>query len=266
MLFRSNQDPKLWQVTHVKYLQSIKARIDALDPADRAKRRDNIENSLARTIQNSFNQTARIEAKEESRIRELIEFLRSDSPLRADELQAGLEERLEKPELVFELLKSVLPDDPAYQLDKIACRGNVELIAQFAPNWQTANRLGLMLNATGSQQYEFLVATSSDPNSPAAKRTFKELFDAHRHARILIQRREGDNVVVLRDEEFSLDRIGSNPLRIKATRNGQRLSVWVGDQERVEFDDLFPVNPHDQGVFSLVWQIGRAHVCTPVTS
>ncbi len=248
-----NQPPELWRAAHVEHLHAVNARMDPLDPSGRVNRRQAIDGALSKAIQVSFNNTARIEAEEESRLRELIEVVRNSASHEADELQTGLEERLARPELVFELTTPVLPGDPAFELEQIACRGNVELTAQFAPNWKSASRVGLILNATDRQQYEFLVATTSAANPPRSVRTFGDLMRRALTARVIIQRREGSNVVVLRDEAVALGSLDGKPLRIKATRKGQRLSVWIDKLKPVEFDDLFPVHPQDRGVFSLVW-------------
>ncbi|QDU96148.1 serine/threonine protein kinase [Lignipirellula cremea] len=248
-----NLPPDQWRGNHIESLRSLNSQLDAIDPESRSQRQTDLEDSLARAIYLSFNESARIEPADEARIRNLLTILQEAAPTRAQELEAGLERRLQRPELVFELTRPVLPGDPSYQLEKHACRGNVELIAQFGAEWSKTSRVGLILNAGTRQQYEFLLSTLSELDAHQTSLTFDQSSGRGEPARLLIQRREGSSTVVLRDVAVDLAELRGKPLRMKAAREGQRLSLWVAQLEPVEFEDLFPANPTDHGVFSLVW-------------
>lgn len=247
-----NKDAHQWQRKHVESLQTLKKRMAELDPSRGPTRDEELKVSLVKVVRRSILESPRISLDEESRIRELIGLVEELAPDRVEELQASLQERLVRPELVFELNAPVLPGDPAYRLDEVACRGNVELTAQFSPGWESANQVGLILNASDPQQYEFVLQTEPQ-SSLGFQRNFRAFIRENRPARLVIQRREGKQTHLLRDEPISLKDLAEAPLRMKATRTRQRLSVWIGNLPPVHFEDWFPVQPQDQGVFSLVW-------------
>lgn len=161
--------------------------------------------------------------------------------------------------------------------------GNTELEAEFAESWRQAGELGLVLNA--------LVAPNAAPvAAPAAALASRgevaadAAYSGYTFRLRIIEstpsaegapsdapaktfataRRKGEQLTleILRDKTRlagqSLDAkaIAAGPLRLIASRHGDRVSVQVNDLPPLVFQDIFPLSRARPGVFALLWPTG----------
>src|SRR5204862_517556 len=113
-----------------------------------------------------------------------------------------------------------------------------------------ASQIGLVLNATRSGGYRFLLMSGAPSPNPLP--TFEEA-------------REGTwRMRILRNESLVLDALvpasevlaaGDGTLRLRAKREGDRFSFQINDRTPVEGRDPFAVGTR-QGVFAVYWPLG----------
>jgi predicted Ser/Thr protein kinase len=141
-------------------------------------------------------------------------------------------------------------DGPPVVMTSKPCEGGVELKAEFDGAWRSASEIGLVLNATRSGGYRFLLMSSAPSPNPLP--SFEEARERVWRMRIF------------RDESLVLDAVvpaaeilagGGGTLRLRARREGDRFSFQVNDRKPVDGRDPFAFGVH-QGVFGIHWPLG----------
>jgi hypothetical protein len=127
------------------------------------------------------------------------------------------------------------------------CVGNVELKAVFAPSWEVASRLGLLLNVDGKDRYELLLRVPEGDGTAGSFQAVRAL-DGFLLLEVV---RSGK---VLRQRQVPAAALGNGPLRLLARREGDRLTCQVNDLASLSFQDAFPLRR--AGVFGLDWPEG----------
>ncbi|MFV2065419.1 MAG: tetratricopeptide repeat protein [Pirellulales bacterium] len=143
-------------------------------------------------------------------------------------------------------------------LTREACGGHVEIEAEFDPSWTAAASLGVLLGATSTGGYSFVLREEeTEPSSVAensAVLTESPLqTESTNRALILEISRDG---TPLQRVALAASAVGEGPLRLRARREGYRLAFWVNDRAPLEFEDIFSLSPAKPGVFGVVWPSG----------
>jgi tetratricopeptide (TPR) repeat protein len=168
--------------------------------------------------------------------------------IRLEGTYAGLEEVFERG-TVRQYGDSLRSAAPGLVLTKKLSEGNGELKAEFDVSWKSASRIGLALSASRQGGLHFLLLTSEQDNAPS--------FDAVREAKgpYRLQIRRGEQL--LREELVPSEQLSTAaPLRLRARREGDRLTIQANDRTPVEFRDPFAVGAGQKGVFGVQWPEG----------
>jgi len=98
---------------------------------------------------------------------------------------------------------------------------------------------------------------------PNQRRTRRKLRPARR-TRFAGLRKTGGliNLAILRNrvpiqqQNVRISQLATGPLRISASREGQRLRLQVGDLPPLSFEDLFPLKDDPSALFGISWPLG----------
>lgn len=242
-----------WNDQHLAQMDAWLTELAALDFDRLEKYRLDLIDGFVYAIQAAIQQPGLTE-RDIARLKGQIEALQRRSPAAAPALRGQLAQRERIWQPVFELaapfvtLGSVFPlarvrvVGDAFQTEgvsptelvplltsRISSEGNVRLESRFAAGWEAAHEVGLVLNASGANRYEFVVAARSSG----------DMIDAR-----LI--RSGIELRMLPI------RASSGPLTLLAAREGDRLVFQINDHEPLEFDDPFALSTASPGVFGLI--------------
>ena len=132
-------------------------------------------------------------------------------------------------------------------LTQVTCPGHVQLEADFDASWQAAGGLGLLLNATAADGYQFRLVQDE---TPAAGPDLSELGEMEVRSPLALEISRGE--ILLRREPVEPGDIPGNLLRLRARREGSRLSLWLNERSPLIFEDAFPMSPAEPGVFGLL--------------
>jgi tetratricopeptide (TPR) repeat protein len=286
-----------------EYFQQMETRLTELEglAVDRAAAfRPRLHQGFADRIRSRFRD--RLAPDDIPQLREAVALLLQCDPELAGRVGRELEERLARWEPIFELNApfASLPEvfargrvrleqqdgsallAPVRQeltvATAVACAGRVQLEAVFHASWQTASRLGPVLNAGQGTGYHFLVLTpaptgpATPPGKPQPPASFEEVRRAGGTISLVILR----NQVVLQERRVPAGELFEGPagaLRLVAQREGEELSFQVNRLKPLEAREVFPLSTAHPGVFALVWPLKvrlqglRAlHQASPVTA
>jgi tRNA A-37 threonylcarbamoyl transferase component Bud32/tetratricopeptide (TPR) repeat protein len=270
-----------WDQAHLEFLQGLADRLETLDREVSRRAREQTEERLAEVIRQAL-QTRVLDPARVERIRAQIALLgplSATADRKAQELRAGLNQRVPEWQPLFALTAPfqdranlfaddhvtveprsravLLPDRPPNSPvvpTRFDSKGSVRLTAEFTSSWTSAPAVGLLLNLTEGSSYRFLVTVPEfKPESEGAlaeQQSLGATLQAGVPVRVLLLR----NSVVLRQQDtyLPIDR----PLRLIASREGERLSLQVNTLEPLVSEDIFPLQSEPAGVFGLWWPKG----------
>ena len=247
-----------WSEERLREVQGWISDLAVLAPADGADAKARLPKSLVEAIRTSELPRARPQLELLARV-DAAEAARLGAELRQREAVWPSVIKLEPPlgglESVFDQ-GMVRIDGAALRsaaagpvLTKKSCEGNVELKAEFDAAWKDASQLGLALNASRDSVYRFLLRTSEIEAPP----TFEAVRAVQGVFRLQIRR--GD--LLLREELVGADKLPTTaPLRLRARREGDRLTIQANELPPVEFRDPFALGVGQKGVFGVLWPAG----------
>jgi tetratricopeptide (TPR) repeat protein len=284
-----------WSAAHLEHLEGLLAELQRLAPEKAGRDRDRLLDRFTRSIHDTLYARKALEPGDVERFTAAIDLLDSRDPERAKGLREDLKarERGLRPVLdlrpPFESLGQAFDPARVQVVDgalvarpggplvptRTPCEGNVEFDVVFeAPSWGSAAQVGVILGAgAGDRGYGFFLtlppAGADDPSAKGDKppATLDEAR-ARRDGRLTLQiRRDG---AVQRTQRVKVE---AGPLRLRATREADRLTLRVNDQPALSFRDPFPA-AGGPGVFGVCWpdglRVGRLqawqHVLAPAAS
>jgi tetratricopeptide (TPR) repeat protein len=129
----------------------------------------------------------------------------------------------------------------------------VELKAEFDSAWKKASEIGLVLNGTKNGGYRFLLATGLPSPNPLP--SFEEALLGMLRMRVLRNNSLVLDLPVPASEIFSA---ADAPIRLRAKREGDRLSFQVNDRKPAETRDPFAVGmgQREKSFFGVHWPLG----------
>jgi len=283
--FNAGLEAQDWAPEHVERLESLAARLARLAPERRPTAPEQLRARFAERIRGELRRPT-LEPEDIAQVRRDVGLLAARAPDLAQELRRTLDERLRAWQLLFDLAppfkdiervfdpsqvraeesKALSRTADAEQkgsvpgiLSRVLSGGNVQLEAVFAGDWQAASELGLLLHARGiwgyhrAKRYVFLVRVPQ-PKTPGGgpETKPKSLASAMRAGeKVALELRRGD--VVLRLKEVAGQKLAQGPLRVFASREGDRLTLQVNDLPPLVFRDLFALTGAEPGFFGVVW-------------
>jgi hypothetical protein len=131
-------------------------------------------------------------------------------------------------------------------------RGNVELEATFGQDWHHAREVALLFNATASRDgrargYRFTLQMTGEGNEPG--RSFAEGQATAAAVRLTISR---DGQTLCARHMPAADLTGST-LRLRASREGSRLTFQVNGFPPLEYWEIFLDGRRNEGLFGIGW-------------
>jgi tetratricopeptide (TPR) repeat protein len=136
-------------------------------------------------------------------------------------------------------------------LTRVPCEGNVQAWATFEhPSWETAARLGLVLNAGPAQGYAFLLSTAGPRDARAPSVAAVRQQGGWLWLQILRNGR------LLRQQQVRAADVPAGPLTLEAKREGDRLTFQLNQRPPLLFQDPFPLSGASAGVYGLYWPTG----------
>ncbi len=263
-----------WTPARLADLEAAIDRLRLLAPGRTEELRVRMHQRFAASIEASIQQP-RLQASDVTHIEANLELLAARDVDLAETLRAKLDTRLAAWQPLMEM-QSPFVDwesvfDPALVdsqdqglvsgggtvLSRTACRGRVRLEAEFHQSWTSASRLGLLLGAdsrTGKKDrgYAFLLEVPPIGRDRSTKET-ANTFES-------VQKRRGEVRAVILQNEVPLRvdyiPVPQGPLRLVASRDGDRLSFQINDRQPLAFWHVYPVIDHDDRVFGLEWPRG----------
>ena len=212
-----------------------------------------------------------------------VAALQPRAPALADQLRKELSERQTVPEPLFHLgtpfadLDTVhavfAPDAVSLKGDRLypvpalkgpmltrqASSGNVEYKAVFAdPEWQTASRVGLVLQTSEGKGYALLLRTAPraahDGNQPPV--SFGEVRQSQSLVTLQIER-DGR---LLRAQQIESAALPAGPLTLEARREGDKWTFRIHglppSHKPLVFQEVFPLRDAGPVFFGLIWPRG----------
>lgn len=130
--------------------------------------------------------------------------------------------------------------------------GDLRMIVEFASTWEQAHELAARFTMLDGKNYEFRLRARQDRLDLESKTNANlSTFAQNRTSReeIFVEiLRNGSPMSRL---ELSLDRIDAGSLVLRATREGQSLSMQINSLTPIQFYDPFPLPLHDSYRFGL---------------
>jgi tetratricopeptide (TPR) repeat protein len=261
-----------WSAAHVEHMESLLTELQRLAPEQAAPARERLLDRFARSIRDSMYTTRVLQPADLERLTAAIDLLDSRDPGRARSLreefkarQRGLQRLLDvgppfdglgtalDPQSVQVVDKTVLAaaGPRPLILTRAPCRGNVEFEAFFqSPSWQTTCQVGLVLNAGAEdrQGYGFFLAIPPPTAEEKDEKPPANFEEALRRGHGLLTLQILRDGVVQRAQPV---KVAGGPLRLRATRDGDRLTCQVNDLPPVHFQDPFPAAGAGRGVFGV---------------
>lgn len=262
-------------------LDELIAKIRPLSPeqADQAKAR--LSEALARLIEQSI-RMPKLAAADVERIEAALLLLDPRDSSRADQLRKSLEERRVRWQELFSLeppftsfkdvfgtsrLLRVDPEavrlsdantetaPPAQRvLTRVACRGDVQLDAMFAESWQSGGEIGLILNASPTSGYSFVLrlppASASD-GEEQRQPVIASFSEARAAGGLVLEEIRRNNVALVRRTRPASD-LPAGPLRLSVRRQRDELALQIDTLPALRFFDPFPIES-EGGVFGMRW-------------
>jgi tetratricopeptide (TPR) repeat protein len=263
---------------HLEQMEALIDQVASLSPQEAGAERERlIQRWVAWTV-NQIQQPTTLADDDVNRIEIAITALAVRDEAAAAGLRGQLEARRRRWETVFELAtpfaNAAAVIDPArlrvegdalypkplpsarapLVLSRHSSPGGVELKAVFQhPSWENADQLGLVLNASATTGYTFLLRLPK-PGAAAQNRrgtgaTLGEARKADGSYRVQILR----NSVLLREQTLAAADVPAGPLSVWVKRAEDRLSFQINTLKPLEFADPFPLRAAEPGVFGVVW-------------
>jgi predicted Ser/Thr protein kinase len=264
-----------------EFLEELEERIDALG-REAPERGPVLRQELFQAVKSwaeGLLKLPRLDEKQHEQIRSALALLEPRDGKLAEELRGRYAKRRESMDLAFRLTQPFeqlaevfelgrdLPvqrresalayGGGGWVLTRVPSRGTFQLEAVFAPSWQQAPMIGLLLNGghsgSGVDGYTFLLrAPEGRPPGSEARRqlSFAEARAEDAAWTLEILR----NGARLRQQPIPAAEIPAGPLRLEARHDRDRLTFQVNSLKPVEFRDLFP--PSRVGVCGLYWPAG----------
>jgi WD40 repeat protein/tetratricopeptide (TPR) repeat protein/tRNA A-37 threonylcarbamoyl transferase component Bud32 len=162
-------------------------------------------------------------------------------------VRSGLRTTIENSQRTY-LMAPLLPT-------KFACQDDVEIEATFASDWQTANEVGVALNAEETTGYDFVVKVleGRTPNGGFDEKLELDSVEEvrQRGGKVVAEiRRHG---VPLLREEIGRDALERDTLQLRARRSRGDLEFQINDEPPIRYYDPFPIGKRLPGVFALRW-------------
>jgi tetratricopeptide (TPR) repeat protein/predicted Ser/Thr protein kinase len=250
--------PAEWTESQLRTVESMIAELARVAPEEAAALRARVPKALAESIRAADLARARSQLTLLRRL-DPVEAARIDAELKSRESLwpavfkveppfAGLEEVFEKGRVRVdgETLRSA---SAGLVLTRKPCDGNVELKAEFDAGWKEASQIGILLNGAKQGGYQFVMITVDNPQPPS----FAVVREVRGSYRLQIRRGE----VLLREEVVSAESLNTGaPLRLRARREGDRLTLQANDLKAVEFRDPFALGAGLKGQFGIAWPAG----------
>ncbi len=266
---------------HLKVTEELVDELNDLAPEVAANQRQRLHQRLTEWIQSMIRRPT-MPPEQMARIEQAFELLATREPTAVGALREAYKERLLSWEKVFELnspfanLKEIL--DPAvvksdegviqtvpgaassktppeiHVVSRVLCQGNVEIEAILDPSWRHAQEFGVWLNTQPIGEvpkrsgYGFLVRAEPFVSELVSKNSAKKPRSQPPTART------GAFLCLMRDETRLIERevkIPAGPLRIRARREGDRLTFQVNDLPALVFQEVFPLTASNSGYFGL---------------
>jgi WD40 repeat protein/tetratricopeptide (TPR) repeat protein/predicted Ser/Thr protein kinase len=249
-----------WTAERLQQMDQLVEAIARSDPERAADARLRLDASLAASIRGRIGK-ARLDPQDREAIQGTLALLRGRDPQTAADVDQELIERLARWDEMFALtapfdhLQEVFPSTIVATgdgllksltgrrtLSSVPCPGHVELEAEFDPSWRRSEGVGLVLNGNANTGgYEFRLARRSvapGEDRVPGERQKEWTLGIHREETLL--------------QDLEPKSLPTGALRLRARREGARLSLWLNDQQPLVFDDVFPLNPAEPGVFGIV--------------
>ena len=293
MRFESALDKVRFDQAYLEQMETLLNEWQQLAPHEAAVCRDRFYQEFAGAIRSGIYR-ARLDDADVASLRRAIAALSAcdgEAGALGHALQKELDGRLSRPESLFALaapfagLEDALGPNHGVQIadeqlrlsalhvpqEKSAaivetvhpCDGNVELVAEFAPGWQSQPRLGLILGRATSagkvQGYEFVLRRGGDADqhqpSPQGGRLSAELSVDSRILDITERSYYWMEIyydgALIQQRLQPADQLPSGPLVLRASRRDYQLRFQVDRLPELRFQETFP--PTELGVFGIRW-------------
>jgi len=281
--FETALDSKDWTVRRLEEAEATVAALEQLDAEQGRAARERLYARFADAIRESF-MKPHLPPTEAAGIEKALDALASRSPGVVPALRKAFKDRLQRWVSVLDLAPPFAALESAFDraavkadaqglqpaasgdagrspvvLTKVPGDGNTQLEVEFAPDWESAHELGLLLAASRDKGYAFIVRTggpgaeTADGLGPPAGS-----FAAAREARgsaVLVVLKDG---VLLREDAILPDRLAAGPLRLAVSREEGRLTCQINDLPPVSAYDAFSMSGGG-GVLGVQWP-GGAHL------
>lgn len=268
-----------WDPAHLERMEALASELEAVEPDQAFVVRRRIADRFAESIRGHLG-AARLEADAVKHVHDDLSLLSARDSRSTRLLEDELSRRLARWETVVELtapftgVEAVLPKEKVNVAEgtltgsesqpplwfcktQVACPTSTELDVEFDKTWRSAAHLGVRLNQTERDGYEFCVRPGSqndvgrvdDMEEPASLAE----AETRRWPAVMLIHRDG---VLLGRSVLPLWELPAGPLRIRARRAGDTLSFWVNEGTPLVIEDVFSLSPAEPGFCGLLWPSG----------
>jgi serine/threonine-protein kinase len=259
-------DEGQWTAAQLEKMDGLIADLERAAPEQAAAARQRLAQRYAQSIRDALREIPVLQCEDVTRFTTALDLLAARAPDLEGPLRQALQGRQRALQRVLDLpdpektnsLFQTAAGSPSV-LTNISCQGNVQLEAVFRfPSWGTASQIGLALNVApdGKRGYAFLLGVPPSPVPAADLPTPPPpvtLEAARKTAPGLLRLQILRNGLRQREQWVP---VADGPLRLRAAREGDRLTFQVNDQPPVLFQDAFPPSGVDAGFFGLHWPDG----------
>ena len=268
-----------WAPEPIRQQDAMLQKLQQLSPDQAAASRQHRSRRLTDYLGDWLRRPA-LQAQDVAEIRRHLATLAAWDAQSAQTLEKSLHQRLRVWQVLFDLSppfsnldtvfppsevrldgKTLLPAAPAQSgfevRTRIPSQSNIQVEAVFDESWQTACRLGVILNAGQDDMYSFLVRAPvperAAGSAPAAGSppTFATLRATEQAMVLEILR----NNIVIQQQVQSIAPVDKTRLRIVATWEGPKVSLQVDRLPPLVFEDAFPIRTTRRGMVGLCWPV-----------
>ncbi|MCX5660473.1 MAG: protein kinase [Planctomycetota bacterium] len=263
-----------WSAADLKALDAQVDDIAAIDPALGKAGRQQVAAALAGAIAEAL-RVPQLTPADMMRVEALLAGLETRDKAQVPALRQALAERSRAWQPIFDLkppfagLEAALGGPPVGEVptatspvaepvsskplpvaDGGPCNGSVQIEARLGPGWDEDTILVLYLNRPTGRVldgavhcYRFILEVVQPQGAPAT--TFAGARTAGGSARLYVDGPQG----LMRSRVVALADLPSDGLRLRATRQDDRLELQVNDLEPIEITDVLPLPP--RGCFDI---------------
>jgi serine/threonine protein kinase len=278
-----------WTPDYFETEEALLADLERLAPDHAAAARQRVNQRFEKAIGDWIWQP-KLEPAEVARIEAALDVLDARDAGRAQARRAELQKRLRTPDQVLNVrppfqglegnrltalfappyvrvagatlvcqVPAGVKREPLIRL-QVPSPGDVQLEAVFGPpSWETASELGLIFNSSDTDKgYTFLLQTLALSTAEGGEPEPGPLpsFAACRKAGGLLNLQILRNGVRLRQQHIKAAEVPAGPLRLRAERDGDRLTFLLNQLEPLRFQDAFLAASSSAGCFGLHWPDG----------